>query len=289
MNVAFISDINELPEAVLTREGDYFEYLLHEGVEITLLFEGGSYSALLSDGEYQVFISPRLAEGDEDFIPSLYSFAVDSELSLSIIDVAPDELPALIRGTRACKITGDGESFTVRVENELSSITEMPEVMVGDVYLSEPVEKFSAEYKRLVTDKELNAYWGNDLRVDMVDSPSEFFTEEARAEFDSGISLTSFALSLSEEGENLFVGEGVLYRFDYRGGCEVGVRVLPEYQGRGFGSMILEGIIRIAQEIGVLRAYARVFNENTAAIKTFGKQMECRGTDGGVTYFEKEF
>jgi RimJ/RimL family protein N-acetyltransferase len=122
----------------------------------------------------------------------------------------------------------------------------------------------------------------------MTDAPSEFFTEEARAEFDKSISLTTFALTMSEEGENLFVGEGVLYKFDYEGGCEVGVRVLPEYGKRGYGRAILSGMLRIAEKIGVCRVFARVYRDNVPANKLFRKIMNFSFEADGILYYELE-
>jgi hypothetical protein len=135
-----IKALSDLPSHIIEREGEYFEYLISEEMGITLLSEGECYSALLSDGEETVFISPRISsEEGERFVSSLYSFASENELPLRIIDVVPEELPGLVRKTRSCRITANGESFTVDVENELSHINDIPEVMEGGVYLSEPV------------------------------------------------------------------------------------------------------------------------------------------------------
>ena len=51
----------------------------------------------------------------------------------------------------------------------------------------------------------------------------------ARTDFQNKLAV-NFAIRLGET----FIGEAVLYRFDYKGGAELGCRILPEFAGNGF-------------------------------------------------------
>ena len=86
-----------------------------------------------------------------------------------------------------------------------------------------------------------------------------------------------------------FVGETVLYRFDWKGGAELGCRVLPEYAGYGFG---VEAFQRTADwslyELGLYRLTAKCFHENKASRRMLESCMRPCGEDEQFLYFEKK-
>lgn len=83
---------------------------------------------------------------------------------------------------------------------------------------------------RLYTDDENNKYWGYNYKEDAPkDISSDYFIDfvrkmkETKEEYSVAIRVTS-----------AFAGEGVFHNFDFRGNVELGIRLLPEFQGQGF-------------------------------------------------------
>ena len=54
--------------------------------------------------------------------------------------------------------------------------------------------------------------------------------------------------------------------------CEIGYRVLQEYWGNGFGSEMLNGLVRYCKEIGILKLLAYVAVANPASEKILIKE-----------------
>ena len=75
-----------------------------------------------------------------------------------------------------------------------------------------------------------------------------------------------------------FIGEAVLYHFDYRGAAELGCRILPEYAGHGYGA---EAFRRAADwslyTLGLYRLEAKCFHENQASKKMLESCMRQVG------------
>ena len=84
----------------------------------------------------------------------------------------------------------------------------------------------------------------------------------------------SFAILHGDE----FVGEAALYAFDCRGGAEMAIRVLPEYQGKGYSGDALTALFEVCRRIGLIRLYAEAFAENKASIRVMQKcGLTCEG------------
>ena len=95
----------------------------------------------------------------------------------------------------------------------------------------------------------------------------------------------NFAIRL----DGKFIGEAVLYRFDYKGGAELGCRILPEYAGNGYGA---EAYRRAAEwslyGLGLYRLTGKCFHENEASRKMLSACMRPNGEDETFLYFEKK-
>jgi len=53
--------------------------------------------------------------------------------------------------------------------------------------------------------------------------------------------------------------------------AEVGIGVIDEYQGKGVGSRLMEGIIAEGKNLGLSRLYLTVFSSNSKAINLYRK------------------
>jgi len=193
------------------------------------------------------------------------------------------------RGLRTSKLqylpAGLGAKVRVRVRNELAYLEEIPALRSERLTLDALREEDKAAYNRLCLDDERNRWWGYDYRVDLKGELTEdYFLEVARHDFQNKRAV-NFAVRLDGE----FIGEVVLYQFDYRGGAEMGCRILPEFAGSGYGAEAF----RTAAEwslygLGLYRLTAKCFHENEASRKMLSACMRPSGEDAAFYYFEKK-
>ncbi len=69
------------------------------------------------------------------------------------------------------------------------------------------------------------------------------------------------------------VGYGQVKNIDYiTHSCELGFCIAPEYQGKGYGTMLIKELIEYAvKELDVHRLYLEAFTDNEKAIKLYKK------------------
>jgi RimJ/RimL family protein N-acetyltransferase len=166
----------------------------------------------------------------------------------------------------------------------LAHVRELPELKTERLTLSALTEADIPAYNALVLDHERNRWWGYD-DVAGLGGPVErdSFYEVARRDF-SARTAANFAVRL----DGALIGEAVLYRFNYRGGAELGCRIAREYAGHGYGT---EAFAAVA-DWGLYRAHltqvvAKCFRENKASYRTLSSCMRKSGEDETFFYFEK--
>ena len=114
----------------------------------------------------------------------------------------------------------------------------------------------------LNTDEENNRYWGYDYREDVsLTGPvcEGLFYHSILHDNDCGDSV-NFAIRETEDGE--MIGEGILWQFTSRGDVEIGCRILPAYQGHGYGVAAFRAMARYASQTLGLNCKARCYREN---------------------------
>ena len=177
-----------------------------------------------------------------------------------------------------------GAKIRVQARNELSSLDKIPTVKSERLTLDALRDGDQAAYNRLCLDDERNRWWGYDYRKDLDGELTEgYFLEVARRDFANKLAV-NFAVRL----DGKLIGEAVLYQFDYKGGAELGCRILPEYAGNGYGA---EAFRRAAEwslyELGLSRLVAKCFHENEASQRMLAACMRPNGQDETYFYFEK--
>ena len=193
------------------------------------------------------------------------------------------------RGLRTSKLqylpASLGAKVRVRIRNELAYLEEIPALRSERLTLDALKEEDKAAYNRLCLDDERNRWWGYDYRTDLKGELTEdYFLEVARHDFQNKLAV-NFAVRL----DGVFIGEAVLYQFDYKGGAELGCRILPEFGGSGYGAEAF----RAAAEwslygLGLYRLKAKCFHENEASRKMLSACMRPSGEDDTFYYFEKK-
>ena len=253
----------------------------------------GAFGCLLvriyENGEYIFsYPYPLIESADESgALEEIALYAKREGLPLVFFDVPRESLPILMTGFRHADIDAEDEyadTYRVTVKSECSLIKEAPEVTYGEVTLRELCDSDIEEYARICLDAENNKYWGYDFREDEPEADAEFFMSTAKNERAIGTAI-SFAVLHG----GAFVGEAALYAFDCRGGAEMAIRILPEYQGRGLSGDILSALFEICREIGLVRLYAEVFTENSPSVACCSKCMERLSDDGTRVVFIKNF
>ena len=178
----------------------------------------------------------------------------------------------------------DDARARVLARNELSGLDTVPVLKTGRLILDGLREEDKAAYNRLCLDDERNRWWGYDYRDDLEGELTEdYFLNAAREDFRNKLEM-SFAVRL----EGKFIGEAVLHHFDYRGGAELGCRILPEYAGNGYGA---EAFRRVAEwslcTLGLRCLRGKCFHENGASRRMLESCMRPSGEDETFLYFEK--
>ena len=270
---------------------DITESAKEEGGEILLSEEAGCLvCAYAEEGVPQAFFypAPLLKKNSEEIALGIISDYCRRGEICEVVSAIPEEkLPLALHGVRHARLDGAGEGyFTLTVETECMLTSDFPELMYDDIYLSEPTSNFADEYKRLIMDEGVNKYTGYDVRRKTPDKESAYIVEEARREFEMGKSVTAFATIAGENGENLFIGEGVLYRFDGRGGAEMSVRLLPEYCGNGYGKKLALALIELGRQMTLSHLYAVVNAENLISKNLFSSIMEKTYDDDFTAIFK---
>ena len=175
--------------------------------------------------------------------------------------------------------------YCVEVRNELEHrVKDIPTLHSARLTLDALREEDIPAYNALVLDGERNRWWGYD-DVAGLGGPVEerSFFEVAQKDFANHLAV-NFAVRL----EGKLIGEAVLYRFDGRGGAELGCRIDRACAGHGYGT---EAFAAVAEwglyHLGLYRVVAKCFRENTASYKMLSACMRRKGEDEKFFYFEK--
>ena len=170
-------------------------------------------------------------------------------------------------------------------QNELlSHVSAIPELKTARLTLSALTEADIPAYNALVLDGDRNRWWGYD-DVAGLGGPVEerSFFEVARRDFENRLAA-NFAIRL----DGKLIGEAVLYRFDFRGGAELGCRIDTAYAGHGYGTEAFAAVAEWAlYKVHLTRVVAKCFKENEASYRMLSSCMRKNGDDETFFYFEK--
>lgn len=241
-------------------------------------FEGERIERIYSGGEYSFSVSSIPAA------LAVYEYTRKEEIPLVYTDLPCEQLGELLSHFGHADVDAlDAERkfYKIAVKSEAELLSEIPTVDGDGVTLSPITREDIPDYFRLCTDGDTNKYWNYDYREDNPEADGEWFFDEQARDFSRGAALT-FAV---RSGEN-FIGEATLYGFDLAGGASVALRLLPEYRGRGLGSAALEVLFRLGENIGLVRLYAEVIEDNTPSLALFSSYMDEVKREDGRVFFE---
>ena len=259
-----------------------------EDVEVGICIAHGCVLVRIFDmGRYSFVYPISVSEGADTGLAlgEVRAYAVREEVPLVLTDIPRDEVTVLLTAARHITLDAsdrEGEFYRAEFKQECMLLEDVPFVSDGELTLGELSESDVSDMARLARSEEVNRYWGYDFREDAPDAEDGYFYETARADEACGQALT-LALRLGEE----YIGEVVLHAFDYLGGAEMGIRILPEWQGRGLGARALKLTFDVARAVGLLRIYGSVMRENERSVSMLEKYMDIF-SDGDIARFVRE-
>jgi len=204
-------------------------------------------------------------------LKAITDYCVAEAIPETVVGIDPCVLELMLRGAEKYSLGEDEDgTLAVRIITECMECEYLPEILSDDVYLGEFADSYAAEYEKLLKNENLNCHFGYNILDDIPNGNGIDFIKNAKDEFERSESMT-FAATIYEGGENVFVGEGALYAFDGRGNACLSFRVLPEYHGRGIGTKILKGLLGIAESLGLKKVIAEVKNENEPSLRLLSK------------------
>lgn len=172
----------------------------------------------------------------------------------------------------------------LELRNELWGLEKIPSFASARLTITALRDEDKAAYNALCLDDARNRLWGYDYREDLEGELTEdYFLSVAREDFKNRQAV-NFALRL----DGKFIGEAVLYHFDYKGGAELGCRIAAEYEGFGYGREAFAAVADWAlYSLGVGEVVAKCSKENEASYKMLSSCMRPNGEDNTFFYFKK--
>lgn len=259
--------------------------------EVALAYVSGCLLVRIFDEGRYSFVYPLDILPDADITEALLSIALYARrelIPIFLTDVPREELTRLtstFSHVDARAYDEDEDGFVACINSECDLLPAVPTVSGEGIILSELEMSDAEDYKRLTFDRELNKYWGYDAEKDTPNASGEELIDLARSEFSRGVALTLAIRELTPIGPR-FVGEAVIFDYDYRGTAELALRILPEYHGEGRGTRTLSSLIALARDMGIKTLRARVHAENIPSIKMIEKQLKRLETKDETVYFE---
>lgn len=193
------------------------------------------------------------------------------------------------RGLRTSKLQYNpiklAPKYYFEPQNELlCNVKEVPTLKTQRLTLSAITCADKKAYNELILDADRNRFWGYD-DVGGVDGniDENTFVSIAHRDFDN-CTAVNFAIRL----DDIFIGEAVLYNFNYRGDAELGCRIAKDYGGNGYGTEAFAAVADWAlYQVDLNRVVAKCYKENAASFKMLSAVMKKTGEDETFFYFEK--
>lgn len=260
-----------------------------EDAEAAVSFSGGCLLVRIFDTGRYIFVYPIAMEdraNEDEAIEDIRAYSVREEIPLVFSDIPREELTRLISHFRHANVDAldpDREVYRAEIKSECSLISEIPTLALDDISIGQIGEEDIPSMAALARDCELNKYWGYDYRADAPNAPDSYFYETALHERRLGTSLT---LAIRREGK--YIGEALLYAFDFSGSAEIGVRILREHQGRGYARQAIGGLISLAERLGLTSLSATVAQGNEVSLRLISSIFDKISEDEEKVYYKLE-
>ena len=177
------------------------------------------------------------------------------------------------------------DKYDIFPRRVIERLSHLPTFFTQRLTIKEITEINATEFYRLEFDEERNKYWGYNWREHFSGTPTpEYFMQGIRQDF-----ANKDEIPLGIFLGKTFLGEVVLHNFGYRNDCEVGVRLLPEYEGNGYAVEAVLGAMQYAFfDLNIETVLAKCFkaNERSRAM-LLAAGMRPSGEDDTFYHFKK--
>ena len=177
------------------------------------------------------------------------------------------------------------DKYTLLPHRAIDGVSHLPSIVCDRIEIREITDINANEFYRLEYDVARNRYWGYNWREHFSGEPTpEYFMRGIREDFKN-----KDEMPLGIFYDRRLAGEVVLHNFGYRNDCEIGVRLLPEFEGLGLAKEALLGLMRYAFfELDIDTVLAKCYKENERSKRTLlSAGMKFTGEDEAFYYFMK--
>ncbi len=185
-----------------------------------------------------------------------------------------------------CEIVG---KYNVTPRRAIDGVAHLPTIEAERVTLKPVADGDAAAYARLAGDVERNRLWGYDWREDAPQGENGAPEAEWFLAFARGLFKEKMEMPLGVYVEGNLAGEVVLHRFGYQAEAEIGVRLLPEYEGKGYAAEAVSAYAEYAFiKLELERVEAKHFKENLRSGSMLLRAgMRKSGEDETYLYYYK--
>lgn len=178
------------------------------------------------------------------------------------------------------------DKYDVFPRRVIDRISHLPVVRSARLVMKEVSDLDGGALSALEADEERNRLWGYNWRehTDVAHPTPEFFLQGLREDF---ARKEEMPLGVFLGGK--MIGEVVLHNFGYRNDCEIGMRLLPAYEGHGYAREALLAVMEyVFYELNMETLHAKCHRENVKSKKCLlaAGMRECGG-DETFFYFRK--
>ncbi len=242
-----------------------------EDVSYAIAYADGCILIRIFDyGRYMFLYPIEFAENCDvsAAVLKIAEYAMREEIGISFADVPRECVEGFLKlGFLHLEVDAEDEdSYRVRIKTECELAGDGIEFCHGKICLSEIKTADMPDYIAMMTDEDLNKFWGYNYKEDNEKPTVLSAFEEIKRERTLGQAIT-----LGVYSDGILVGSAELFAFSGRGECEFAVRIARAYQGRGYGSAATEALIKLVSKIGIRKLSCDVLNENEKSVSLMQK------------------
>ena len=182
-----------------------------------------------------------------------------------------------------CEVVG---KYNISPRRAIDRVAHLPTLNTPRLTLSPVRDEDADTYARLAGDEERNRWWGYDWHED---APSASPQAGGFLTFARDLFREKMELPLGIYADGKLAGEVVLHRFGYAAEAEVGMRLLPEEEGKGYAAEAVSAVCEYAfSKLELERVEAKCFHENARSCRSLLLAgMHRTAEDATYVYFEK--
>ncbi len=163
----------------------------------------------------------------------------------------------------------------IKLENKNRVIINSPmpkiekPILKGERVVLEKIKRSDTEkYYKLNVLKQNNKWWGYNYKKDNENPPIDYFYKVQLQDYKN---LKNLCLAIRDKKNKEFMGEVVLYNFDFNNNVEIGIRLFKKYQNKGYAVESVKLITAFVKEKLNLNPIMKCYKQNEKSRKMIEK------------------